>query len=122
MSDENPSPPPINTPPAAPPPAPPARQPDPPGPTVIDTLIPARNGNALISYYLGLFSIFPVLGLIMGAVAVRLGMKGLAAAKENPSVAGGTHAKVGIGCGAIGFLFNLAFVALIVAAIIGSQK
>lgn len=89
-----------------------------PGPSFIDSLVPAKNGNALLSYYLGLFLIFPLFGLAMGVVAIVLGRRGLKAARETPGLAGATHAKVGIGCGAIGFLFNLAIILFILAILI----
>ena len=91
-------------------------------PSVIDTLIPSKNGHALLSYYLGLFSIFPLFGLVMGAIAVRSGRIALKAVKENPGLAGSTHAKVGIGCGAIGFLFNLSIVLLILGILLFGQN
>lgn len=84
-------------------------------------LVPYKNKNALIAYYLGLFSIFPVLGLVMGAIAVWLGVQGSRFANENPDAKGKTHAGIGIGCGAIGLLFNLALAGLIIAALVGSR-
>jgi hypothetical protein len=69
-------------------------------------LIP-RNSPALLSYYLGLFSIFPFLGLPMAIVALVQGPKGLRLAKEQPATGGKMHAGIGIGCGVIGLLFNL---------------
>jgi hypothetical protein len=62
-------------------------------------LIPYKNGSALASYYIGLFSLLPCVGFFMGIAAVWLGIKGLQAAKENPIVKGKTHAWVGIVCG-----------------------
>lgn len=84
-------------------------------------MVPYKNSKALISYYLGLFSIFPLLGLVMGAVAIFFGREGLMLAKSNPELKGATHAKVGIGCGLIGFLFNLTLVLLFLYAIIRSK-
>jgi hypothetical protein len=77
------------------------------------SMIPSQNKSGLIAYYLGLFSILPIIGLPMGIVAVVQGVKGNRLAKEHPEVKGGTHAKVGIGCGLIGALFNLAIVLFI---------
>jgi hypothetical protein len=85
-------------------------------------MIPAKNGHALISYYLGLFSIVPLLGLVMGFIAVRSGRIALKAAKADPSIAGTGHAKVGIGCGAMGFLFNLSILLIFLFAIIFGRK
>jgi len=119
MSSEAPQPPPIKPPPSAVPPQPVSQ---PQQTSFVDVLIPAKNSNALLSYYLGLFSIFPLFGLVMGIVAIWSGRKGLAAIKETPGLAGGTHAKVGIGCGAIGFLFNLGLILLFLAALLFGNK
>ena len=78
-------------------------------------MVPYKNSKALIAYYLGLFSIFPLLGLIMGAAAIYLGREGLSFAKTNPEAKGVTHAKVGIGCGLVGLLLNLALIILFLA-------
>ena len=116
MSGQDPAPPPIQPPKKMPPPTAPQ------GTGFADTLIPTGNPKALLAYYLGLFSIFPVFGLAMGVIAVSLGRKGLAAIKETPGLSGSTHAKVGIGCGAFGFLFNLALVLLVLSAFLFSSK
>ena len=76
-------------------------------------MIPTKNGEALISYYLGLFSIFPFFGLFMGAVAIVKGRAGLKRVASEPGLPGKTHAYVGLGCGTVGFLFNLAIVLFI---------
>jgi hypothetical protein len=114
MSNEEPTPPPLNIPPNMSEPPGPAR----PQPGFADKLIPTKNGAALLSYYLGLFSIFPCLGLVMGVVAFISGRKALQAIRETPGLPGSTHAKVGIGCGAIGFLFNLVIVIFILGILV----
>ena len=88
----------------------------------ISTLIPYKNSKALLSYYLGLFSIFPALGLPMGIVAVVFGRQGLIAAQENPEAKGKVHARIGIGCGLMGALFNAALITLILFAIFGAKS
>jgi hypothetical protein len=75
-------------------------------------LIPTKNKEALIAYYLGLFSIFPLLGLFMGIAAMVLGKKGMDNFKANPITKGKTHAGIGIGCGLCGFLFNALLVTI----------
>jgi hypothetical protein len=62
-------------------------------------VIPFKNPQALISYYVGLFSLIPVFGLFMGPAAVILGVLGLKYAKRHPIVKGQVHAWVGIVCG-----------------------
>ena len=88
-----------------------------PRPVMADTtdyslggLIPYRNSNALISYYVGLFSFFPFVGLIMGIVAIVLGVRGLKLAGAQPEVKGKTHAWVGIILGGLFGAMNLAMV------------
>jgi hypothetical protein len=68
-------------------------------------VIPYKNPPALTAYYLGLFSLFPFLGAVLGVVAVVLGIMGLRKKRETPEVKGSVHAWVGIGCGSLGFLF-----------------
>jgi hypothetical protein len=92
--------------------------PPPTSPNFIDTLIPAKNGDALLSYYSGLFSIFPLLGAILGLVAIVKGRTGLQKTKADPHLPGATHARVGIGCGLIGLLFNLGLIGLLIAALL----
>ncbi len=64
-------------------------------------VIPYKNPLALTSYYLGIFSIIPCLGVFLGFVAVILGILGLKAKRENPHIKGSVHAIVGIVCGGI---------------------
>ncbi len=91
-------------------------------PEGLSALIPDKNTPALISYYLGLFAIMPCFGLAFGPIAFVKGRKALADEKANPQIKGGTHAKVGIGCGLIGFVFNLAMLALFIAILVSSKK
>ena len=62
-------------------------------------MIPTDNPQALWSYYIGIFAIVPVLGVVMGPTALIMGIKGLNVFRENPAVRGKTHAWIGIGCG-----------------------
>jgi len=84
----------------------------------VERLIPAKNGSALASYYLGLFSLFPVFGLVLAIAAVILGWQGLKNYHKNPAVRGRTHAWVGLICGVVFGLFNLLIVAVIVFGLI----
>ena len=86
------------------------------------SIIPTKNAPALLAYYLGLFSILPLFGLPMGIVAVIQGSKGWRMAKETPQVHGKAHAGIGIGCGSIGLLFNLAIVAMAVLLFIEARN
>jgi len=64
-------------------------------------VIPYKNLPALFAYYLGLFSLFPVLGFVLGVAAFILGILGLKKRRENPAVKGSVHAWIGIGCGGV---------------------
>ena len=67
--------------------------------SIVETFVPSQNGPALVSYYVGIFSLFPCLGFPLGVVAVYYGLQGLRRVRENPAVRGGAHAWVGIVCG-----------------------
>lgn len=75
----------------------------------IATIIPYKNPPALIGYYLGLFSCLPVLGLIMGPIAIWLGVKGLRRLKLDPQCKGTAHAWIAIISGIIGTLIGILF-------------
>ena len=62
-------------------------------------IIPYRNPKALIAYYLGIFSGFPLIGLPIGIAAFVFGIQGLQNRKKDPSIKGSVHAWIGIGCG-----------------------
>lgn len=64
-------------------------------------LIPYKNPPALTAYYLGLFSLFPVLGIGLAVPALILGLKGLRNSKEHPEVKGQVHAWIGIVMGGL---------------------
>ena len=81
-------------------------------------LIPYKNPSALTSYYLGLFSLFPIIGVLIGIAAIVLGIRGIKYYKRHPQVRGIVHAWVGICTGTIFPLIQL----LIVLAIIGAGK
>ena len=86
------------------------------------SIVPYKNPPALTSYYLGLFSIFPVIGLFLGIAALVLGTKGMKMVREYPEAKGKAHAGIGIGCGLVGLLFNLVIVGGIVALAINSAQ
>ena len=77
-------------------------------------LIPYKNPQALIAYYLGLFSLFPVLGFFLAVPAVILGIRGLVARRRNPVIKGSVHAWIGIIMGSLfTFLWGLAIFFLV---------
>jgi hypothetical protein len=77
-------------------------------------LIPYKSWPALAGYYLGLFSLFPVLGLPLGITAIVFGVMGIRRANENPMVRGKGHAITALICGSLFSLMNIAFVVMIV--------
>jgi len=79
-------------------------------------VIPYKNPHALAAYYLGIFSIIPLLGLIMGGFALALGISGLKQRKQRPIIRGSVHAWIGIICGGLSVGVHLLLVVLAIAA------
>jgi hypothetical protein len=81
-------------------------------------VIPYKNPAALIAYYLGLFSLFPLLGLLLAIPAFVLGIIGLRNRKRNPAIKGSIHAWIGIIMGGIfTVIWGLMLIGLIAAVI-----
>jgi hypothetical protein len=68
-------------------------------------VIPYKNPQALIAYYLGIVALFPCLGFPFGIASLILGIRGLKAYKLNPRVHGVVHAWIGIVLGALSIFF-----------------
>ncbi|MFN3190553.1 MAG: DUF4190 domain-containing protein [Aureliella sp.] len=79
-------------------------------------VIPYKNPHALIAYYLGIFSLFPILGIFLSIPALVLGIIGLKKKKANPIIKGSVHAWIGIVCGTF---FTLIWGAVITLMIVG---
>jgi hypothetical protein len=75
-------------------------------PTFADQIIPARNPQALTGYYLGVFSLIPCLGALLGPAALTLGILAIRARKRNPNLPGQAHAVVAIVLGGLTTLAN----------------
>jgi hypothetical protein len=73
------------------------------GTDVVLTLIPYKNPKALAAYYCGFFALIPVLGFVLGVVAMVLGIQGLQYSSANPGAKGAAHAITGIILGAVAF-------------------
>jgi hypothetical protein len=101
----------VNSPPPLPHPAA-----TPPPDSTIATIIPYRNVSALIAYYLGVFSIIPCVGFVLGIAAFILGIIGLKRARQYPEAKGKVHAWIGIILGAFVVLAHIACVIIIFAA------
>ena len=78
-------------------------------------IIPYKNPKALLAYYLGIFSLIPVIGIPLGIAAFVLGILGLRDRARNPAIKGSLHAGIGIGCGG---LFALLWIVIIASSIL----
>jgi hypothetical protein len=96
------------------PPLPPREQGDATG-----GIIPYKNPQALTSYYLGIFGLFPVVGILLAIPAVILGFVGLKKKKLKPVIKGSVHAWIGIVLGAISILYNGLILVAIAVAMLG---
>jgi hypothetical protein len=72
----------------------------------VSTIIPYKNARALIAYYLGVFSLIPCAGLVLGPAAFILGILGLRYVRAHPTAKGTGHAIAGIVLGALTTLGN----------------
>jgi hypothetical protein len=101
--------------PPAPPPPPPAPVPG-GGGDATGGIIPYKNPQAWISYYLGVFSLIPVLGFLLTIPAIVLGVLGLKKKKKFPMIKGSAHAWIGISLASFSMLYHLVPLAIIVFA------
>ena len=81
---------------------------------VLSKIIPYKNTRALMAYYLGIFSVIPLLGAPPGIAAFFLGIAGLRFRRQHPEAGGAAHAWIGI---ILGSLFGFGYSALIIAAV-----
>jgi len=70
-------------------------------PDALETLIPTKNKQALMGYYISVFSLVPVFGLGLGPIAIWRGIRGWNAIKVQPELPGKAHAIVAITLGSI---------------------
>lgn len=70
--------------------------------TPIQKLIPYRNFCSLLGYYLGIFSLIPLVGILLALPALILGIIGLVIARKEPDRRGKVHAIVAIILGILG--------------------
>ena len=82
----------------------------------MNTLIPYKNPKALVSYYCGVFSVIPCIGLILGPIAISMGVLGLKYRKTHETAGGTAHAWIGIVLGSLVLLGHLAVVGFLVVA------
>jgi hypothetical protein len=84
-------------------------------------VIPYKNPQALIAYYLGIASGLPIIGLPLGIAAFVLGILGLRARQRNPVIKGSIHAGIGIGCGCVFSIFWTLVIVGIIAGIANAR-
>ena len=86
-------------------------------------VIPYKNPCALIAYYLAVFSLLPVVGLLLGVAAVVLGIIGLRYRRAHPQSKGTVHAWIGIiGGGAMAVIWGGCVGLIVLAALTGELK
>ncbi len=86
-------------------------------------LIPYKNPHALIAYYLGLFSLFPCVGLLLAIPAFILGIMGWRRYRANPIIRGQVHAWIGIVMGGLfTVIWSLAILFAVIAALAGPPR
>jgi hypothetical protein len=94
------------------------RRPDP-----VETLIPYRNPMALAGYYVGVFSLIPCFGALLGPLALVFGCLGVRYRKRNPTAGGLGHAVAGIVLGSLTTLANWGvIIATAIAVAVGAAK
>lgn len=69
--------------------------------------VPPRNGRALIGYYFAIASLIPILGVVLGPIAVFNGLEGLNHARRFPNHGGRAHGIVAVVLGSLTCLANL---------------
>jgi hypothetical protein len=85
---------------------------------LVSSVIPYKNGQALGAYYCGVFSLIPGAGLLLGPIALILGILGFGHVRAHPQAKGTGHAVAGIVMGSLAMLGNLLLV--VVAALMAT--
>lgn len=80
---------------------------------VFGDFTPWRNRPAVYSYMVSLYGLVPFAGLILGPIAILLGIVGWVKFRKQPDIRGGNFAGAGIVLGTIDIVFSLAGLALI---------
>ena len=74
-------------------------------------LIPYKNPAALVGYYISICSCIPVVGLVLGPIAIFLGIRGLIQVSRHPKRKGTVHAWIAIALGLIGTAIGVGMLA-----------
>ncbi|MCO5053403.1 MAG: DUF4339 domain-containing protein [Verrucomicrobiae bacterium] len=88
----------------------------------LEKVIPYKNAYALIGYYLAVFSLLPLIGALLGLVALALGILGLHFRRRNPTAGGTVHAWIAIILGGLcGFGYLAIIITLVSAALMNTH-
>lgn len=85
-------------------------------------LIPYKNPAALAAYYCGVFSLVPILGIVVGVPGVILGIAGLRKKRATPVVKGSVHAWIGIVLGGLTTLLWGGLIVLMIVAVLRGKR
>lgn len=97
----------------------------PPSPVSMDggfSLIPTKNGPALLGYYLGVFGLLPFLGFFLAIPGLILGLKGRKGYLKNPSIRGNSHAWTAIILSSLSLIYHLIIIGVIAYGIMTAKK
>src|SRR4051794_13478489 len=97
---------PSSDPPAAPGPRPRRPRPGRDDGETFGQITPWQNPVAVYAYYVALAGLLPVVGAVLGTVAILLGVIGLVRARWRPDIGGVNFALAGIVLGTLDALFN----------------
>jgi len=86
------------------------------GGSAVASIIPYKNPRALAGYYCGVFSLVPGLALILGPIAVTLGILGMMYVSRHPIAKGTGHALTGIILGFLTTIANWGFLIWVMAS------
>ena len=80
--------------------------------------VPPRNGRALTGYYFAIASLIPVLGIVLGPIAVFNGVEGLNHVRQFPTHGGRAHGIIAVVLGSLTCLANIASMCLLPIAVL----
>ncbi|MCW5947670.1 MAG: DUF4190 domain-containing protein [Fimbriimonadales bacterium] len=92
------------------------QHPPPIQPSGLDKLIPTKNPFALAGYYVGVFSLIPCAGLVLGPLAIIFGVLGLRQVKQIRGLPGTGHSITAIVLGSITLVANIAAIVVILSS------
>ena len=78
-------------------------------------LIPYKNPAALVGYYISICSCIPFVGLLLGPIAIFLGIRGLIQVSRHPKRKGTVHAWIAIAFGLLGIAIGVLMIIVMFA-------